>query len=263
MHGGRQHYGEIPLKKSSMTINPFDEVHVDLIGPYEGFYAMTIVESQFRWLEVSIQENKTSKLTAENFDITWLCRYPRPLRVIHDLGSEFVGNEFQELLQSYGIKSKPITAKNPQASALCEIIHLELMNMVRCYPNVEWTRSINYAAFAIRVGYHTVLNASPGQLLFGQDMLTRELFNANWNYLSKRRYLQMMRDNERENRHRIQHIYKIGDVVMCRVPPIGRKKTEQVAQGPYIIKEVYENGTVLLDKGSVEDRVHIRRIFPC
>jgi transposase InsO family protein len=149
MHGGRQHYGEIPLKKSSTTINPFDEVHVDLIGPYEGFYAMTIVESQFRWLEVSIQENKTSKLTAENFDITWLCRYPRPLRVIHDVGSEFVGNEFHELLQSYGIKSKPITTKNPQAKVLCERIHLELMNMVRCYPNVEWTRSINYAAFAI------------------------------------------------------------------------------------------------------------------
>jgi predicted aspartyl protease len=262
-HGGRQHYGEIPLKKSSTTVNPFDEVHVDIIGPYEGFYALTVIESQFRWLEVSIQENKTSKVTAENFDTIWLCRYPRPLRVIHDLGSEFVGNEFQELLQSYGIKSKPITAKNPQANALCERVHLDLMNMVRCYPDVPWTKSIQYAAFAVRAGYHTILNASPCQLVFGQDMLTRELFHANWNYLSKRRYLQMMRDNERENQNRIQHIYKIGDVVMCRVPPIGRKKTEQVAQGPYIIKEVYENGTVLLDKGSVEDRVHIRRIFPC
>jgi hypothetical protein len=41
------------------------------------------------------------------------------------------------------------------------------------------------------------------------------------------------------------------------------RKTDQVAQGPYIIKQVYENGTVLVDKGSVEDRVHIRRVFPC
>ena len=66
-------------------------------------------------------------------------------------------------------------------------------------------------------------------------MMTRELFHANWNYLSKRRFLQMVRDNERENKNRINHVYQIGDTVMCHVPPIGRKKTEPVAQGPFII----------------------------
>jgi hypothetical protein len=167
------------------------------------------------------------------------------------------------MLKSYGIESKPKTAKNPQANALCERIHLDIMNMVHCYPDVDWKKSVQYAAFAIRAGYHTILNSSPCPLLFGQDMMTRELFHTNWNYLSKRRFLQMVKDNDRENKTRINHIYQIGDTVMCRIPSIGRKKTEQLAKGPFIIKEIYDNGTVLLDKGSVEDRVHIRRLFPC
>jgi hypothetical protein len=62
--------------------------------------AITIIESQFRWVEISIQENKQAKTTAENFDMIWLCRYPRPLRVIHDQGPEFTGDEFQEMLKS-------------------------------------------------------------------------------------------------------------------------------------------------------------------
>jgi hypothetical protein len=122
---------------------------------------MTIIESRFRWIEISIQEDKKSKTTAKNFDTTWLCRYPRPLRVVHDKGSEF-----QELLKSYGIASKPITAKKTTSQCVIERIHLDLMNMIRCYPDVDWKKSIQYAAFALRAGYHYVLNSSPCQLLF-------------------------------------------------------------------------------------------------
>ena len=70
-----------------------------------------------RWLEVAVQPNKESITTAESFDREWLCRYPRPRQVVHDQGLEFTGEEFQELLRSYGLKSKPIT--KPSASHGC------------------------------------------------------------------------------------------------------------------------------------------------
>ena len=41
-------------------------------------------------------------------------------------GTEFIGEEFQELLTSYNIKSKPTTVKNPMAQALVECLHLTL-----------------------------------------------------------------------------------------------------------------------------------------
>ncbi len=32
--------------------------------------------------------------------------------------------------------------------------------------------------------------------------------------------------------------------------------------GPHVIKHVYTNGTVLLQRGAIEERVNIRRITP-
>jgi transposase InsO family protein len=68
------------------------------------------------WFEVAKIRNKTSKGTAKKKDQTLFCRYPRPKRCISDNGNEFLGKEFQELLQSYGVKSVATTVKNPQAN---------------------------------------------------------------------------------------------------------------------------------------------------
>jgi transposase InsO family protein len=68
------------------------------------------------WFEVAEIKDKTSKGTAKILDQTWFCRYPRPKRCISDNGNEFLGKEFQELLQYYGVKSVPTTVKNPQAN---------------------------------------------------------------------------------------------------------------------------------------------------
>jgi hypothetical protein len=50
-------------------------------------------------------KNKSSYHIRLPFDSEWLCRYPRPRRVMFDNGTEFTGGEFKELLDSYGIKA--------------------------------------------------------------------------------------------------------------------------------------------------------------
>ncbi|EGZ15087.1 hypothetical protein PHYSODRAFT_286243 [Phytophthora sojae] len=163
------------------------------------------------------------------------------------------------------IKDKPITAKNPQANAICERVHLEIMNILRVRPDLhdQLEVALNYSAYAIWASYHSVLRASPAPLMFGEDMITRELHFANWNFHSKQRFMAIMQDNDRETMRRLQHFYRVGDNVMLRAPARERKKTDPVAKGPFVVKAVYDNGIVLLDTGSSEYRVNIRRIFPC
>ncbi|EGZ28797.1 hypothetical protein PHYSODRAFT_552476 [Phytophthora sojae] len=138
------------------------------------------------------------------------------------------------------------------------------MNILRVRPDLmeQLEVALDYAAYAIRASYHSVLRASPAQLLFGEDMITRQLHFANWSFLSKQRFLSILQDNERENMKRLQHFYKVGDQVMLRIPARERKKTDPVSKGPYIIKEVYDNGTVRLDTGSTECRACSRRQRP-
>lgn len=243
-------------------------VHVDLLGPIVGnFYCLTAIEKLFRWLEVIVQRGKGSAATAISFE----CRYPRLKQVVHDRGPEFTGDEFQALLKSMAIKDKPITTKNPQSNAICERVHL---NILRVRPDLQdqLETALDYAAYIIRASCHTVLRASPAQLLFGEDMLTRQLQFANWNYLSKQRFMTILQDNERENLKRVQHFYRVGDNVMLRVPADNvmlrvpareRKKTDLVSKGPFVVKAVHDNGTVMIDTGAAEYLTNIRRIFPC
>jgi hypothetical protein len=94
----------------------------------------------------------------------------------------------ETLCNSYGIKCKPTTIKNPQANAFCERIHQVLGTMVRT-SEIDTAESvepagidtfIDNAAWSICLSYHTVLNASPGAAIFGQVMLFDILFVANW-----------------------------------------------------------------------------------
>ncbi|EGZ19144.1 hypothetical protein PHYSODRAFT_382588, partial [Phytophthora sojae] len=168
------------------------------------------------------------------------------------------------LLSTMAIKDKPITSKNPQANAICERVHLEIMNILRARPDLhgQLEVALDYAAYAIRTSYHSILRASPAQLLFGEDMITRQLHFANWSFLSKQRFAAILQDNERVNMKRLEYFYCVGDHVMLRIPARERKKTDPVAKGPFIVKEVFNNGTVLLDTGTTEYRANIRRIFP-
>ena len=101
-------YGKIPLPINA-TISPWEEVHVDLIGLWDVHYnsssipgkgtiqkiqALTIIDKTTGWPEFIATQNKTSYHIAILFDSEWLCRYPRPARVVFDNGTKFVGQEF-------------------------------------------------------------------------------------------------------------------------------------------------------------------------
>lgn len=65
LHGGQQDYRLLP-PRTLKTVNPFDVVHVDLIGPYEGkCYGIAMIDQATRWLEVGVQPDKESLSTAD------------------------------------------------------------------------------------------------------------------------------------------------------------------------------------------------------
>ena len=72
---------------------------------------------------------KTAKEAKRALELGWLCRYPRPLRCIHDNGPEFTGHDFQFGLDKAGISSRPVTSLNPQSNGIIEHVH-QMMGQV-------------------------------------------------------------------------------------------------------------------------------------
>ena len=80
---------------------------------------------------------------------------------------------------TYGIKGKPTSVKNPQAKNLLEQVHQVIKTMLGT-AELDTTNSVEAgdidafltdAACVIHLTYHTVLKASTGAAIFGQDTL--------------------------------------------------------------------------------------------
>jgi cleavage and polyadenylation specificity factor subunit 1 len=272
----RKKYGQLPLKES-YSLTPWERVDVDLIGPYTirnengkeyALQAMTMIDPATRWFEVVQIKNKSALSAMNAFDNNWLCRYPRPFYIGFDNGGEFK-NVFSELCSNFGLTPKPSTEYNPQSNAMIERIHLTLGNMLRTFEleskdldeENPFEEILAAVAWALRSTYHTVLDATPGQLVFGRDMLLPIQYKANWAAIALRRKEQIKRDNIRENKTRLPHQYTVGQKVLLTKPGI-IPKMSLPRKGPYTIVRIHSNGTVRIQRGPVESRVNIRRLTP-
>ena len=69
------------------------------------------------------------------------------------------------------------------------------------------------------------------------------------------------KENDRENLARLPFDYVIGGKVVIRKDGILRK-AEIKYEGPYTITQVHCNGTLRIQRGSVSERLNIRRVIP-
>ena len=267
-------YGKLPPKEAETK--PWETVCIDQIGPYtvntpkgpRTLRAMTMIDPATSWFEVVEIPDCSAETAALLFDCTWLSHYPRPRECHYDCGSEFIGKEFTELLDSYGIKKKKITTKNPQSNAIIERVHQVLGNMLRTFElqdqNLDdvdpWNGFLQATVFAIRSTHHTTLGATPVQLVYNRDMILDTQFTANWSQIALRKQELVYQNNKRENAKRIRWKYKVGDEVI--ILNTGKRKLDRPHEGPYVINKVYSNGTIDIQKGSVEYRINIRRVAP-
>ena len=99
------------------------------------------------------------------------------------------------------------------------------------------------------------------QLVFGRDAILNTKFEADWKLIKERKQRLVNENNRRENMKRRKHEYKENDSVLFRVPVQG-KYGENEYKGPYTIKTVRNNGTVVLQMGATIETVNIRNIKP-
>jgi hypothetical protein len=221
------------------------------------------------WFEIVDTKTKRTDEIANLVELTWLTRYPWPEYIIYDHGGEFIGKEFQELIkQEYDIKGRPSSKRNPQSNAILERVHGTLANMLRTFElqtkeidkEDTWKGILAAVAWAIRSTFHTINEATPGQLVFGQDMIWNIQYQADWKYLKEKKQKLINKRNETENKNRKEHDYAVGDLVLTNKADV--YKAEQPREGPYEIIRVHTNGTVTIQKGAIIERLNIHQIAP-
>ena len=107
------------------------------------------------------------------------CSTPRGWHATHAQGKSFLTMEqssrktFLTMLNDFAIKPTPTSVKNPQANAILERVHQVLGDML-CTKELQkhtfdeidpWSEILASVAWAIRSTHHTILQASPAQLI--------------------------------------------------------------------------------------------------
>ena len=129
-----------------------------------------------------------------------------------DNGSEFK-KDFTHFLEDFNIKPVLNSVKNPQYNATVEQVHQVILNMLvtkdldnRIFDYIDpWGETLSYIAWSIRASYHRTIMATPGQAVFGRDMLYNLASVVDWRVVTYAKQLQVEIDNVRENAKRVTY----------------------------------------------------------
>jgi hypothetical protein len=114
------------------------------------------------------------------------------------------------------------------------------LNMAKLVKASDIDVFLSDAAWAVCSTYHTVLKASPGAAIFGQDMLFDILFIADWQKVGEHRQQLTDLNNARENKGRIDYDYKVGQKGLVRKEGILRKSESIWHRRPWLITSVIQ-----------------------
>ena len=213
---------------------------------------------------------------ATQFYEMWLSRYPRPLRCIHDNGSEFISQELQDTLTFYGVQSVSTRVKNPQANAIVERMHQTTGTILRSMVTETQMSNRNLllsdtddfidtalasTQHAINASIHMTTRETPGALTYNRDMILPVQTIADWECIRHGKQEMIQRNNLLENSKRKTFDWQPGMKILLEDK--SGPKLRPKYPGPFQIDKVHTNGTVTNKiKERVFQRVNIRRIKP-
>ena len=186
--------------------------------------------------------------------------------------SEFIGVEFQQVLQRAGVEDVATTSRNPQANAVCERLHQTVANILRTtlkrYQPITANQAeqlidnaLAAAMHATRCSYTRSIGMTPGEMVFHRDMFFDLPIIVDLLSIQDERQQMIDTNLIRQNSKRREHHYRIGDEVLIKA--VNPSKLDARAHGPYSIVQLYTNGTVdVLLRPHVIERINIRRLIP-
>jgi hypothetical protein len=187
-----KHYSTnfVQLPAREATSVPWEQVHVDLISPWNikvkghkkpvQFISLTCIDPVLNLLEVGTVKDKMSEQVTKTFECLWLSCYPRPRTCVHDHGLEFIEHKFQTMLEDTVIGSRPTSARNPQSNGIFEQVHRAIAAIIRIIvDSLSLIDTVEKANDRIQVALHKAMhqgvhcashnsldNISPGALTF-------------------------------------------------------------------------------------------------
>ncbi|MCO5589463.1 hypothetical protein L7F22_043430 [Adiantum nelumboides] len=164
---------------SLTTIQPlevFMKWKIDFMGPFKKItprknkYIVVATCYTSRWVEAKASPNNIAKSTAWFLLEHTICRYECPIELVFDLGTHFINDIIEILIEIFSIKhwkSTPYYPRcNGQAESSIKTIKIILTKIVQKEPN-NWDEQLQIALWAYRTTYKKTTGMTPFQMVYG------------------------------------------------------------------------------------------------
>ena len=109
--------------------------------------------------------------------------------------------------------------KNPQENAILEIINQVVGSMLKTKDManamldtvVPWIKILAYTVYAVWCSYHSTLQATTGQFVFGRNMLLEINFQPKYKEMWPRKQKLINYNNKRESAKWVECDYEVGN----------------------------------------------------
>ncbi|XP_037821331.1 uncharacterized protein K02A2.6-like [Lucilia sericata] len=154
---------------------PWERVHIDYAGPFEGMMLLIITDAYSKWLDVKITKSMTAEATIALVDEVF-ANYGVPAMVVSDNGTNFSSEEFNKYLTAVGVRYHKYTAPyhpstNGQAERSVQTVKNALKAM--CTSKQTLQQNLNEFLRQYKNAPHSTTGVSPAQLFLGRQIRTR------------------------------------------------------------------------------------------
>lgn len=154
---------------------PWSRIHVDFMGPFQGYMFLIIIDAHSKWPEViNMKKNTTAHKLIQVLD-TMFSTFGLPKLLVSDNGPQLTSVDFRAYLKNYRIKhvlSPPYhPASNGAAENFVRTVKDKVGKMIRDGHSLEF--SVNRFLFDYRNTEHSTTQKTPAYLMFKRELRTR------------------------------------------------------------------------------------------
>eukprot|EP00731_Ephydatia_muelleri_P021050 Em0013g777a len=107
------------LASWNVPTEPWQRIHIDYAGPFEGSSWLVVVDAFSKWIEIKPQRSTTTSGTVKALREIF-CRFGLPRVIVSDNGPQFSSQEFKQFCDSNNIVHIRSTPYHPKTNGLAE-----------------------------------------------------------------------------------------------------------------------------------------------